>query len=50
MFEKVHCLPQTSRFCYIFRHEEPLRSLRAWQQKKAHRKAAGFWESREKSA
>lgn len=22
MFEKVHCPLQTSRFCYIFRHEE----------------------------
>lgn len=42
MFEKVHCLPQTSMFCYIFRHEESFEVIAGMAAKKPTAKRQAF--------
>ena len=45
MFEKVHCPLQTSRFCYIFRHEEPFEVIADKAAKKPTAKRQAFGEA-----
>ena len=42
MFEKVHCPLQTSRFCYIFRHEESFEVIADKAAKKPAAKRQAF--------
>lgn len=42
MFEKVHCPLQTSRFCYIFRHEESFEVIADKAAKKPTAKRQAF--------